>query len=517
MTPNINQNDVDENLLKIRRNIKCVLDGSNKGNSYFDYEMDAFIFFVEKYSNIVYEYSEEIFLVYEKFFENLYNICSKKKIFIDYNSLSYYTKNLKERIIIYDKINDLFKILFRNPKNSINKDNIKFFSFSKSGHDIINCFIEIKKKYDKNFIFNEVETMTFMNCISENPVWELSESLIQIINNNDIFAYNDNLLLYASYIPLNNYIKRYIVKNRRKHKKNFTERIMQNILMYSNELDLCNEIIDFLNNEYLEFACKSKNIKIIKHMLENKIIPNDNIFTKIFNFDHNKINKFDENNSYKYKIFEINNDKEIFLYSELDQYNAKKEKNPILIRKVIKENYCSDQILVELLEKYGINYTKNDYLLSLNHKILLMPINFDSSDDIFKTDFLNTCSENGFYPFFYNNKYPKPDKTCLYKECNKKNNLKIIKQLTDNIIEPDLECLRIVSSLNHNNLNTIKFFIEKKNIYPDIICIKNNLKTIINDTKLLDKINENNISKFVESYGNSITKYLHNKLNYIKI
>jgi hypothetical protein len=512
MLGNNNDDDNKENLLKIRRNIKCVIDGSNKGNSYFDYETDTFIFFVEKYSDIVYEYSEEIFLVYVKFFENLYNMCSRKKNHIDDNSFSYYVKNLKEKIISDDKINSLFTILFKNPKNIINKDNIKYFAFSSSGHSVINCYIENKTKCNKKFCFNEVETMIFMNCISENPIWVLSESLINIVNKYDIFSYNDNLLIYASYIPLNNYIKRYIEKNK---KKKFTDRIMQNILMYSNELELCNEIIDSLTNDYLEFACKSKNIKIIKNMLDTKIIPDNNIFEKILRFGCDESNRFDENNSYKFKIFDVNSENEIFLYSELDQYYSKKDKNPLLIRKILKNDFCSNQDIIQLLEKYGISYTKNDFLLSINYRILLTPINFDTTmgDDKFREEFLNTCSENSFYPYFDNNKYPKPDKTCLYRECNKKNNLKIIKRLVDSVVEPDLECLRIVSNLNYNNLNTIKFFIEKKNIRPDILCIKNSLRNMINDNKLLDNINENNINKFVESYGNTITKYLYENLH----
>jgi hypothetical protein len=517
MIANDNEDDNKENLLKIRKNIKCVIDGSNKGNSYFDYETDTFIFFVEKYSDIVYEYSEEIFLVYVKFFENLYNMCSKKKNYIDDNSFSYYVKNLKEKIIPDNKINDLFKILFKNPKNIINKDNIKYFAFSNSGQSIINCYIESKIKQNKKFCFSEVETMIFMNCISENPIWDLSESLIKIINNNDTFSYNDNLLIYASYIPLNNYIKRYIDKNRKK-KNIFTERTKQNILMYSNELDLCNEIIDSLTNEYLEFACKSKNIKIIKNVLDTKIVPNNNIFEKVLKFNYNENERFDENNSSKFKIFDVNNENEIFLYSEVDQYFSKKDKHPLLIRKIKRSDFCSNQNLIQLLEKYGISYTKNDYLLSINYKILLTPINLDMNitDDKFREEFLNVCSENSYYPYFDNNKYPKPDKICLYRECNKKNNLKMIKQLTDNVIEPDIECLRIVSSLNYNNLNTIKFFIEKKNIKPDFLCIKNNLRNIINNDNLLNNMNENNINKFIESYGNTITKYLYGKYISIK-
>jgi hypothetical protein len=498
-----NDDETNAEFIKIRKNIKCVIDGSNTGNSYFNYETNTFIFFVEKYSNIVYEYSEDIFLVYVKYFENLYNMC-KKRSCIDNNTSSYYLKNLGSKIISPDKLKKLFYTLFRNPKNTINKENLKYFAFANSGHDIIKCYIEMKKK------FSQVETMIFMNCISENPVWELSESLVSIINTYNAFAYNKNLLMYASYIPLNGYIKRYTNKNK-KNQAMLSEESKKNILMYSNDIELCNNIIDYINNDYLEFACKSKNIKIIKSVLDAKIIPNNELFEKFINFDSYGSEKIDENSSEKFKIFDVDDNEEVFLYSELDQFNSKKEKNPLLIRKIKKEEYGSTQEIVYLLEKYGITYIKPNYTLAIKHQIFITPFNEEFTDEQFKEEILNFCSEAGYYPHFENDKYPKPDKFCLYRECGKKNNLKLIKQLVDSSVEPDIECLRIVCSLNYNNMNTIKYFIEKKNIPPDIQCIKNNLRIKNNDLKFIDNIDNDNLRKCVESHGTPIIKYLYEK------
>lgn len=511
-----NKNINEANLYSIRKNIKCVIDGSNKGNSYFNYETDTFIFFVEKYSDIVYEYSEEIFLVYVKYFENLYNMCRNKK-FIDTNCYSYYMANLNETNIDKDKIKNLFDILFKNPKNIINKENLKFFAFAKSGHDIIRCYIESRKR---KFCFTEIETMIFMNCISENPIWELSESLIDIINTYNVFSYNDNLLIYASYIPLNNYIKKFIKKKNNKKENTFQEKFLQNILIYSNDIELCNYIINYLNdNIYVEYACESRNIKVIKTVLDAKLIPMNNLFEKIISFDHRnnenitESNRLNESNSYNFKIFKVNGNEEHFLYSELDQYNSNKDMKCLLIRKIKKSDVSSKQDIVYILEKYGMTYTNPNYLYSIRYKIIITPMNLElfNNNDKFREEFLNECSENSFYPYFFNNQYPKPDKYCLYKECKKKNNLKIIKLLSDKIIDPDLECLRTVCDSNYNNLNVIKYFIEKKNIKPDLSCIENSLKNNCDLNILFENINENNIHLIMKSCDNQITKYLYDK------
>jgi hypothetical protein len=492
--------DTKDDLIKIRENIKCLINGCNKGNSYFDYEMNMFIFFVDKYSDIIYEYSEEIFLAYVKYFENLYKLCSKNTLISDNNNYYFYLKNLHSRLASEEKINNLFSLLFKNKKNIIDKTNIAFFSFAISGHDIIKCYICLGGKFD------EIETKIMMNSIAENPILDLGNSLISIFNDNDVFFYNNYLLEYASYIGINNYIKRYIKKNQ--NICSVSKKCLHDILMFSNDLDLCNILIDFYDNDCLEFACKSQNANIIILLLNNKMIPDKKLFELLLKYE-NESNKINEQLSFKLKIFEIDNENEYFLYSEFDKFNI--HRNSLLIRKIKKEQYYSIQEIVTLFEKYRYNYTNDDYLLSINNKILISSNNFDNQNEIYIREFLDLCSKNSFYPFFQDKMYPKPDKKCLYIECSKKNNIKIIKKLTENLVDPDIKCLEIACGVN-NNIGVIKYFIEKKNILPDIECIKINLKLCCGledfDKDFKDLKNINNLILF---YGNHITKYLYQK------
>ncbi len=480
--------------MKIRENIKCLINGCNKGNSYFDYEMNMFIFFVEKYSDIIYEYSEEIFLAYVKYFENLYSLCIKNIFINDNNNYFFYLKNLHSRLVSQEKINNLFSLLFKNKKNTIDKTNISFFSFAVSGHDIMKCYICSGGKFD------ETATILIMNSIAENPILDLGNSLISIINDNDVFFYNNYLLEYASYIGINNYVKRYICDNKN---SSLSVECLHNILLYSNDIDLCNMLQDYFDNDCLEFACRSKNIDIIALLLNNKIIPNKKLFEILIKSD-NEPNKFNEQLSYKLKIFEIDNEKEYFLYSEFDKFNI--QSKSLLIRKIKKEQYYSIQEISALFEKYGYVYTDDDYLLSVTNKILISSHYFYdlTCNETYIRKFLDICAQNSFYPFFEDRGYPKPDQKCLYIECGKKNNIKIIKQLVENFVNFDIECLRISCGVN-NNLSVIKYFIEKKNILPDIECVKNSLKLCCQFEHF------NNLHNLVLFYGNHVTKYLYQK------
>lgn len=482
---------------KIKDDIKCLINGCNKGSFYLDYETDMFIFFVEKYSNIVYEYSEEIFLVYVKYFKNLCELYSKNT-YIDNDH--FYLKNLHRRFASKEKIYDLFGFLFKNKKNTIDRTNIEFFSSAISGHDIIKCYICLGGN------FNEIETNMMMTSIAKNPIWDLSDSLISIINNNDVFSYNDHLLEYASYIGINNYIKRYILKN---HGDCYlSKKCLYNIMMYSNDVDLCNMLIDHFNNDHLEFACKSQNINIISLILNSKIMPNKKLFESILK-QNDDLDKFNENLAHRLKIFDIDDEKEYFLYHEFDKFNL--DGKSLLIRKIKKEEYYSIQEIITMFEKYGYryNYTFFDYLLAVKNKILIDPCNFNNESEICIREFLDACASNSFYPFFQDKRYPKPDIKCLYIECGKKSNTKVIKLLTEHLIVPDVKCLEIACSIGDNSV--IKYFVEKKNISPNLGCIKNNLKLYC---EFEDSIDINGIFNLIINYGGDMTKYLHQKFQW---
>jgi hypothetical protein len=492
-----------EEYSQIRENIKCIIDGCNKSFAYFDYEMNMFIFFVEKYSNIIYEYSEEIFFIFAKYFENLYKIFMKSSCenFYDNNNYNYCLKYLSSILIPKEKIYNLFEVLFRNKKNIIDDKNICYYSFAMTGHDIIKCYISSGGK------FNENETKNIMHIITLTPDDNIGKSIIEIVNNNDVFAYNDYLLEYSAFLCINEYIKRYIIKNNKLPKK-----CIENILIYSNDTELCLMIIDYFDDECLIHALKSKNFNIIKLILDNKILINNkkNLLEYLFYFDINA-KKIDEKTSDKIKIFEIDKN-ELFLFSEIDFYQNKNQNIiPLVIRKIEQKNYHSIQEINELLEKYGYGYTMDDYLIAVQNGIFISPKNLDYNNDEYYKKILLMCSQKSFYPYLLDNKYPRPTMDCLFVECGKKNNIRVIKQLVEVIlIQPNIKCLQIACSIN-NNLNVIKYFVEKKSIKPDIICIKN---SIISNNKInIIHIDDNILKNMNIIYNNNITDYLYKKYN----
>jgi hypothetical protein len=500
----INQDNPDLEKRIMRENIRKLIETCFKEKFHLDYEMSTFIFFLEKYSDIIFEYSEQIFCAYVKYFENIYIICNKKSSVDENNNYYFYLKNLLGKIVSTEKINDLFSILFKNKNNEINCKNIRYFAISNSGHDILQCYIKL------GGVFNEIETKIFMESISENPIYDLSNSMINIINKNDVFEYTDELLEYAAYLQINEYVKRYLKKG-----KKITQKCVNFLLTYSNDYELCNEFINnnyILDNDTLKYAVMSKNIKIITMILNNKILPNKNSFQNIFKSNNKYI---DKEYSHKLKIFKFDDENEIFLYSEIDCYNNNFDNRiPIVIRKIKKDMFSDVYEIVDLFFKYGYRYTQEDLLLAIENNYHFDKIDFKFDDD-FLIKYHEMCMKTSYYPYIYNKMYPKPDKKCLYYECKKKSNIKIIKQLCK-YVDPDMECLRLSTMVN-NNLNVVKFFVEKKKIIPNIEYIKTHFISTTKNFNLNDFFNDN---KFVEvkfndllfSCENSTIKYLLSKI-----
>lgn len=503
----------DTELSEIEKNMECLINGAMQNNLYIDYETSILIQYAKKYPSIIEKFSEKIYNKYVNYFANLCESINKY-LYIDFEyNLDSLIKYFIENIISEEDIYFLFEILFRNKNNTISTINIKYFTYSITGHNIIKCYI------NNGGTFNHSETEIFMKCIGIVPIYKIAESLISIINENDVFSYNEKLLEYATYIPLNDYSKRCFLKN---HYIN--EKIAHNIIAYSNDIDLCHFLSEkniSFDKYYLKQSLKSRNKNIIKFILNNKIIPDQTTFDFII-----RLILYDssQNDTYRFKFFSMDQT-DVFLYAEIDKYNNDNDiPPPLLLRKTYLKDYLLCSEMMYLIGEYGYSYAFDNFLIAFKYNILLHEAEVDFDNKNNKDLFLDSCSDISYYPYFENKKYPKPNYNCLAKECQRKGNIKIIKQIYECIDEHidkyDINLLRSACLIN-NNTSTIKFFVEKKNITPDFICIENSIKSINKDRvkEIMDKygynenkdININQIGEMTISYGNNTTKYLHKK------
>jgi hypothetical protein len=522
----------------IKKNLEKLIESCGFEDSYLEYEMSAFIFYIEKYPDIISEYSEKIFRAYLKCFENIYFLCNKQILAKENNCYYFYMKKLLGRIISKEKIFDLFFLLFKNNNNILDDSNLKFLAFCISGHDVIQCYIKSGRG------FNAIQTKILMKSISENPFYDLGLSLISIINDNDSFEYNEELLEYASYIPIVNYVKRYmniwlcsdVTTETIEKKYIINSKSFNNLLAYFDDIELLNKIYDkicdlhfdfIIDEKSLEHACKSYNIQNISFILNNKILPNKKSIEICINI-HQILNSLSNLPSTKelfkkeyyqqYKILKFDdNDNDVFLYCEIDKFNnTSNYQNPLLLRKINQKSFVEIKEILKLFEKYGYIYTNDDLLIAIQNRIHFDNFNFDNFNDTrFLNQYINTCRKNSYYPYLTNKKYPKPNKLCLYNECKKNGNTKLIKRLCEDCsIDPDIECLKLACSVD-NNMFTIKYLIEKKNISPNIDCIKNNIALFnkINKNNIFEQNDNKKIKEIVFLYGNNISQYIFSKLS----
>jgi hypothetical protein len=493
---------------EIEKNIQNIINKFNKNALHIDYETSIFMIYIKKYPSIIKKYSKKIFNLYIDYFKYLYNLINKC-LYIDFefnfNSIIKYVIN---NILKVEDIDILFKILFQNNNNKLDENNIKYLTYFASGHIIIKCYI------NNGHIFTNNMTKIIIKCIGIVPVYKIAESLISIIDNYDVFAYDEELLEYASYIPLIKYCERCLNKY-----DYMNDKIIYNIIAYSNDINLCSLIIhkkQSIDKYILYQSLKSRNKNIIQIILNHKIYLDQSIFNFII---YLILYDKKQDNTYKLKYFDINREN-YFLYTEIDKYNCDNNIYPsTLLRKIDFNDYLSYTNMFKLIGEYGFIFTFDNFLIALKYNILInMENDWTNVNNINK--FLDVCSDISYYPYFENTKYPKPNYRCLIKECQKKNNLKIIKKIYNcmdkTINKIDLNLLRL-SCLINNDINIIKFFVETKKIMPDIICIQNNIKLlqinkfieINNEDKNIDNIN---LQKLILCHGNNITKYLYGYL-----
>jgi hypothetical protein len=445
-----NENKIVESFNLIVKNIRHTL--------YIEYETNILIDYITKYPSIMKKFANYIFIEYMEHFMYLHKLYDKHSLSNNSNLVNFLISHSMRRIIPEKKMEIFCQFVFSDEKNKIDKKYINKILCFISGYDMIKFYIM------NGGTFNVDETKILINSIGENPIQKISDMVIKLIENHNVFAVNKDLIEYAAYIPINMYVLNGIQNNQK-----ITQQCYYNIIKYSNDLNLCEIALksneNLLNSECLNYACESKNKEILLFILNNKISIKNNILNSVFN---NK--KTESCNINKIKIHNFN---DVYLYSEPDQYNNESDSTSLLIRTIKKDNYCNEVEIINIIDKYGYYFTDEDFLIGLNNCTLINNIEFDYNNEENMKKFWDICAHNSFYPYFINkSKYPHPTYYCLFKECEKKNNIKMIKRLS--------ECLNLGQNLNEaqqalnianniqNNIRVIKYFMENYKITPTI-------------------------------------------------
>ena len=192
----------------------------------------------------------------------------------------------------------------------------------------------------------------------------------------------------------------------------------------------------------LEIACRIRNHKFMKNLLQSRILPNKKCFEAIFNKKYNVGFRY----SYRY-----------------GSHISETEKKEIAAT-------------VDILIEHGYKIDYNDVVFALSKECFINDINRFNID--FGPKFLEKCTEYNYYPYDIDTK---PTLKCLRIECGRTGNLSTVKKLISKGVKPDIECLRIACN-NKSNKQTIHYLVDKYGLKPDLTCLKNNAKHINNVT-----------------------------------
>lgn len=394
-----------------------------KNSSYVEYETSLLTEYIDARPYTMSVYSKMIFDECIEYFE-------RQKIGRD-----------AKRIAPKDKLIKLFNFLFKNTDNKIN--NISKLVYFSSGCDIIESYVHNRGT------FGEDATRMLMQAIGNSLNPEITDTIIQLFNEHDVFAFTEDLVEYAAYIPLNKYVYRAIEQNTK-----ITKECYYNIIKYSNDVELCQKVVEIglaLDSVCLNYAFESKNKDIITYVLNNKVKPKSDVFRAIF-----YKREPDIQNAYKFKEHNIDPNEYVYLYFESDKYND----TGCLMRVTYRDKYTTIDNMISILEQSGYKFSYDDFFTCLENGVLLGSFDFDFGDSEMISKYTNICARIGFYPYFVNKKkYPMPTVDCLYKECGKKNNMKIIKQLVQCLKLSGTELFNAKKIANDvkNNHHVIKF------------------------------------------------------------
>lgn len=406
----------------------CTIIKNIRNSVYIEYETSLLIEYIEKYPSLIQNYTKEIFDEYIEYFINLYRLYNKTTI-------------QQKRTLSQEIFTKLCNFLFLNKDNKFIESNIEQVAYFASGCDMIKCYINRGNTFDLK------QTRVLINSIVENPNHEIRETIIQLFNDFDAFEADESLIEYAAFIPINKYVYRSIEKNIK-----ITKQCYYNIIKYPNDLELCTLALKYdntlIDSNCLNYACQSRNKEVIMFVLNNKITPDNKIFESIFLKKNNR-------DVYRFKTSDINFEENVFLDFE--------ENN--LIRTVHRNQYCTENDIIKILDKYGYCFTYDDFFVCLENRVLMENFDFDFGDDKLTKKFFDVCIQKSFYPYFINKKkFPPPTIECLYKECERKNNMKVIKQLAESLkLYDKLELVGNILKIawKTNNDNVMRYFIEK--------------------------------------------------------
>lgn len=308
---------------------------------------------------------------------------------------------------------------------------------------------------------------------------------------------------------------------------------------------ICNKILNNLNEEknntILMYGYKSSCKTIMSKYIFDKlnIIPvfynifNENdIYKEIYNFNNNNFNNIlNKNNKIYYKGLIIDNldfislnTKKKYLKSIIVD-NIKKKRIPIILISKKLSNKLLDEILKEkiYLEKYEIVYSEHE-IINICTKLLDLD---ESSIEIIclKTKY-NLKMILNLYSVYNNidiNVTDKKENILSFEEQNIENTNKkkiylqyilsihFLKKETNNIFNS------LISILQTNNINKIKYYYDKDKVILPLILHENYISFINKnkDKSINDKIQYiSNISKIL-SFGDNIETFIYSDQNWI--
>lgn len=325
-------------------------------------------------------------------------------------------------------------------------------------------------KYSRDsdrYIPEEIVNANFIIYLCEKNIKMYKSTLIQVIHNK-----NNELCKY---------LLRYVVPD---------HECLEQALIYKMDESIISDMV----NKKVEITCEAlnrslslKNVNIVKMLLDYGPKPTIDCLNTACIYKNKEIIELLLSTNLDVKNVNFKN-----LFEDADRYYI--------------ENINS---IIELLIKYGYVPTYDDVAIAIDNRCKIDGIetfNIVLDDNIYKK-----CILLNYYP--YKKENFKPTMEHLYMECQKVSNVANVKKLVKIGLVPDIECLRRACN-NKNNIQMIKYLTDTHNLVPDKICFENMAQSIGNPTltQLLCGIEMNNTKKNINKYKKKINKEDNYKL-----
>jgi hypothetical protein len=219
------------------------------------------------------------------------------------------------------------------------------------------------------------------------------------------------------------------------------------IAIISNNYELLELMMDKLcikcTDAHLEIACKYGDIKIISHILQQKVIPTKKCVESIIQKNaKNKSDSYWGFNKYKYNGF----------------FGVSYER--------IKIHELNNISKLKILCDYGYVIKQDDFTNMIKNRIYIK--NYEKYNVKLTNEIKNICNEIIFYPY-------EETKMSLdgYKQLLKyKVNLSDLKKIEKHFdIKPNLECLKIACENKYLSTSIISHLLDTHLIVPDLECL----------------------------------------------